>query len=73
MKWSAKQLPLTMLIPGATIRREAIETKNEKRLAADGLNDTCTAASLFNYVDNTERWEAITLFSPTVPIPFVPR
>lgn len=35
--------------------------------------DTCTAASLFNYVDNAERWEAITLFSPTVPIPFVPR
>lgn len=66
-------MPLTMLIPGAIIRQEVIETKNEKRLAADGLNDTCTAASLFNYVDNTERWEAITPFPPMVPIPFVPR
>lgn len=62
-----------MLIPGATIRREGIETKKVKKDLQQAQADTYTAASLFNYVDNTERWEAITLFPPTAPIPSAPR
>lgn len=47
--------PLAILIPGATIRQEQLEIKQRKKPATDKVNATCSAASLFNYVDNTER------------------
>lgn len=35
-----------------TIRQEQLEIKQRKRLAAGKVNDTCSATSLFNFVDN---------------------
>ena len=48
-------------------------SKKVKKDLQQAQADTYTATSLFNYVDNTERWEAITLFPPTAPIPSAPR